>query len=300
MPSAGLCAQLACAWEATARKPGNVHRYCDFADTGYLDFLMSAAAVAPVLDTAGQRPVGQTVLLAVQATRGVVASNTNLGIILLLAPLAAVPAAEELRAGVARVLDAADVADARAVYEAIRLAAPGGLGRAAEQDVRDEPTQPLRQVMRLAADRDLIARQYANGFREVFDDGVPALLRGLEESGCLEEAIILCHLRLLANYPDSLIARKCGPTVAEEAGRRAKRVLDHGWPRQQAGRAALAEFDAWLRADGHRRNPGTTADLVAACLFVALREGTIALPLSVPWLAEPPAGPPPDTTVPGR
>src|SRR5438552_2887307 len=190
MRSVGLCAQLACIWEATARKPGNVHRYADFADLTYLDLVQSAAAIAPVLSCAPLSGVGKIVLEAVKATRQVAPTNTNLGIILLLAPLAAVPASENLRTGLSDVLTRLDVADARAVYEAIRLAAAGGLGRVAEQDIREEPTQTLRQVMVLAAERDLVARQYTNGFREIFADGVPALCRGLEETGSLESAII--------------------------------------------------------------------------------------------------------------
>jgi triphosphoribosyl-dephospho-CoA synthase len=281
----GLCAQLACIWEATARKPGNVHRFADFKDIDYLDFLVSAAAAAPVLETARQRRVGETVLQAVQATRRVARTNTNLGIILLLAALAAVPAEEELRPGLARVLDALDVEDARAVYRAIRTAAPGGLGRVGDQDVSEEPTRPLRQVMALAADRDLVARQYANGFAEVFDLGMPALEQGLEQTSSLEGAIIIAHLQLMAAHPDSLIARKRGRAEAEEAGRRARQVLEAGWPHAPGSPAALAELDRWLRAEGHGRSPGTTADLVTACLFVALREGRIQLPSRFPWSA---------------
>src|SRR5436190_23266329 len=146
MLSVGLCAQLACIWEATARKPGNVHRLRDFDDTSYVDFLTSAAAITPVMETAGQRPVGETILGAVQATRAVTHGNTNLGIILLLAPLAAVPGSA-LRQGLLAVLDRLDVADAVRTYEAIRLAHPAGLGEVPEQDVRSEPTQTLRQVM---------------------------------------------------------------------------------------------------------------------------------------------------------
>src|SRR5689334_7796899 len=138
-PSIGLLAQTACVWEATARKAGNVHRYCDFDDAGYLDFVLSAAAIAPVLDRADERPVGQTILLAVEATRRVVGSNTNLGMILLLAPLAAVPREEDLRTGVARIVADLDVADSVTTYQAIRLANPGGLGVAQEQDVAASP-----------------------------------------------------------------------------------------------------------------------------------------------------------------
>src|SRR5262245_12005583 len=103
-PSPGLLAQTACIWEVTARKPGNVHRYRDFADLTFVDFALSAAAIAPVLDRAASQPVGLTVLQAVAATRQVTASNTNLGILLLLAPLAAVPEGEDLRTGVERIL----------------------------------------------------------------------------------------------------------------------------------------------------------------------------------------------------
>src|SRR3954451_12876583 len=174
-PSPGLLAQVACLLEVTARKPGNVHRGRDFADSHFLDFLLSAAAIAGPLDRAGGIGVGAAVREAVEATRRVVATNTNLGMVLLLAPLAAVPADRTLPDGVADVLAATSIDDARAVYRAIRLASPGGLGTVADQDVGGEPTLDLREVMRLAADRDLVARQYADDYREVFHEAVPAL-----------------------------------------------------------------------------------------------------------------------------
>jgi triphosphoribosyl-dephospho-CoA synthase len=279
MLDAGLYAQIACIWEATARKPGNVHRYRDFTDSHYTDFLLSAAAIAQVMTTACQRRVGATILEAVQATRRVTGTNTNLGIVLLLAPLATVPPEQGLGSGVGSVLAGLDVEDARLTYEAIRLAAPAGLGQVAQQDVREEPAQTLRQVMALAAERDLIARQYANGFAEVFNAGVPALLAGLQRTGSIEGAIIFAHLRLMADYPDTLIERKCGWAEAEEAARRARAVLD-------GGETELNRFDTWLREDGHRRNPGATADLLTACLFVMLRENLITLPPQLPWTTE--------------
>jgi triphosphoribosyl-dephospho-CoA synthase len=209
----------------------------------------------------------------------VAATNTNLGIILLLAPLAAVPADEDLRPRVNRVLSGLDVDDARLAYEAIRLANPGGLGAAPEQDVAAEPTCTLREAMELAAGRDMVARQYANGFREVFDDAVPALAAGLEKTGTLEGAIIHTQLCLMARHPDTLIARKRGESAAAEAGLRAARVLAAGWPEQAAGQRELASLDEWLRQDGHTRNPGATADVVTAGLFAALRLGILRLPV---------------------
>jgi triphosphoribosyl-dephospho-CoA synthase len=170
------------------------------------------------------------------------------------------------------------VEDARLVYQAIRLANPGGLGEVREQDVSQEPTVTLQEAMALAADRDLIARQYVNGFAEVSQEGVPALQEGLERTGTLEGAIVHAQVHLLSEYPDSLIARKCGDQIAQEACERALAVRE--------GRSSLAELDRWLREDGQRRNPGTTADLIAASLFVALEERIIPLPLTIPWQAE--------------
>jgi triphosphoribosyl-dephospho-CoA synthase len=273
--SPGRLAQLACVLEVTARKPGNVHRFRDFDDAHYLDYLLSASAIAGPLDRAGAGGVGAAVLGAVEATRRVVASNTNLGMILLLAPLAAVPEGVDLEQGIGPVLDALSVHDARLAYRAIRLACPGGLGTSRDQDVADEPTVSLREAMRLAAGRDAVARQYANGFAEVFGVGLPALRSALGAGRGLERAIVESFLTLMAGVPDTLIARKLGPEVALESSRRAAAVLDAGLAPE-----ALDALDAWLRADGHARNPGASADLVSAALFAALRDGTIRLPLA--------------------
>jgi triphosphoribosyl-dephospho-CoA synthase len=280
----GLFTQVACIWEATARKPGNVHRFYDFADASYLDYLTSAASLGAVMAVAPEHPLGATICEAVRLRKGVTRANTNLGVALLLAPLAKAAGAD-LRDGVEQVLREADVNDSAMACWGICNAEPGGLGEVAEHDVRQEPTLPLRELMALAAERDLIARQYANGFTEVFDDGAPAILTGLEQTGSMEAAIILGHLRLMAKHPDSLIARKGGRAEAEEAAARAGRVLAADWPRRRVGWQALRELDEWLRAEGHQRNPGTTADLIAASLFVLLRTWKIRLPLSCPWAA---------------
>src|SRR5262249_51208377 len=155
-----MLAQIACIMEVTAPKPGNVHRGSDFGDSNFLDFLLSAAAIAGPLDQARVAGVGRAVREAVEATRRVVSTNTNLGMVLLLAPLAAVPGDQDLPSGIEGVLAATTIEDARDVYRAIRLAHPGGLGTVGDQDLADEPTVTLREAMRLAADRDMIARQY--------------------------------------------------------------------------------------------------------------------------------------------
>jgi triphosphoribosyl-dephospho-CoA synthase len=263
--------------EATAPKPGNVHPGAAFTDTTYLDFVASAIAIAPAMDNAIDAPVGRTVLEAVSATRQLVRRNTNLGTVLLLAPLAKVPRGEPLGPGVAQVLAGMDAEDARLVYEAIRLAQPGGLGSAPSADVHDGPPPDLLAAMRLAADRDLVARQYADNFAEVLGFIAPRLRRHRTEGNPLPDAIVYVQLEAMRDYPDSLIARKCGATVAQQSAARAAAVLASGMPGEAAYAAAVSDFDAWLRADGHCRNPGTTADLLAAGLFAALREGMIDL-----------------------
>jgi triphosphoribosyl-dephospho-CoA synthase len=142
---------------------------------------------------------------------------------------------------------------------------------------------PLRDVMALAADRDLVARQYANGFVEVLNEGVPIFKRELADSRSLEEAIITLHLTLLARYGDSLIARKEGAQASREAARRAQAVLSCGRVHGQPAQIEFAELAEWFAAGGNARNPGTTADLVAACLFACLRQNIIKLPLPIPW-----------------
>jgi triphosphoribosyl-dephospho-CoA synthase len=276
--SVGAAATLACLYEATAPKPGNVHPGNGFDDaTTYADFVTSAVVIGPILERAPVASVGQTVLDAVQATRAAVNTNTNLGTLLLLAPLATVPSEQPLRESVGAVLAGLTNEDTRLVYEAIRISEAGGLGRAEQADVfADAPPQlNLVDAMRLAADRDSIARQYSNRFADVFDGPATWIADGLSRGRPLSTAIVHAHIRQLALRIDSLIDRKCGPQIANQASDRAVIVLQSGSPGEASYEEALAKLDAWLRADGHRRNPGTTADLIAAGLFVLLREGRL-------------------------
>jgi len=281
----GELVQTACIWEATARKIGNVHRYADFQQTSYLDFLLSAAAIAPHFNDSSVS-VGQTIFRAVNATNELVGQNTNLGIVLLLAPICAVEETQPLRSGLERVLASLTQTDARLVFEAIRLAKPGGLGKAVDQDIRQDPTVTLLEAMRLAADRDLIARQYANGFADVFEFGLPILLDGIERFGSIEAAIVDLQIRLMAEYPDSLIARKNGLPIAEEVRLEADRIRRLGGIETPEGRKAGVQLDRQLRSEGNKLNPGTTADLIAACLFVALRENEVKPSAPFRWQVE--------------
>jgi triphosphoribosyl-dephospho-CoA synthase len=260
--------------EVGAEKPGNITPSHDFHDTSYEDMLRSAIAVGPPLARAGERGVGDTVLAVVEATRAVTKANTNLGIALLLAPLAKAALAGDgpLRERLAAVLRALDVDDARAAYAAIRLAGAGGLEEPVEHDVRSEPAVGLRDAMAAAAARDSVASEYVTDFALTFEAGLPALVAALADGLAERDAIVELHLRLLAAAPDTLISRKRGADAAARVSAGAREVLDAGGVRTEEGRRALARFDASLREPGNALNPGTTADLVTATLFVALVE----------------------------
>jgi triphosphoribosyl-dephospho-CoA synthase len=276
--SVGQSATLACLLEVTAPKPGNVHRGADFEDVTFAHFATSAVLLGPPLERAAEgSPVGQAVFQAVDEIAQHVTSNTYLGTLLLLAPLAAAAGRGEIREQIAGVLAELTAEDAERVYAAIRRARPGGLGKVDEHDVHGASPGSLIEAMAAAAERDLVARQYVNDFATVLDEAVPALLAELASGRILIDAIVRLHLRLMAEHPDSLIARKCGLPVAEQASAWAKAVLSAS-DDAAVYHGALADFDFWLRSDGNRRNPGTTADLVAAALFVALVEGRVSSP----------------------
>lgn len=270
-------AQLACLLEVSAEKPGNVTPTHDFADTRYEDFLRGAVAIGPALAHAGDRPVGETILTAIRVTRRWTPANVNLGIVLLLAPLAkaALTGNTDLRTDVGAVLRALTVEDARRAYTAIRLTSPGGLDAEVEHDVRAEPTVTLCEAMAGAVERDSIAAEYLSDYAITFERGLPALATALERDADTEPAVIQTYLELLAAIPDTLIARKRGMAAARAVSERAAHIVDAGGVFTSRGRRAIAELDAELREEDNGLNPGTTADLVVATLFVALLEGVL-------------------------
>ncbi|HSB54760.1 MAG TPA: triphosphoribosyl-dephospho-CoA synthase [Gemmatimonadales bacterium] len=268
-------ATLACLLEASAPKPGNVSPGRPFRDMAYEDFLASAVAIGPVLAQAGQRPLGETIRDALRATRRWTGANTNLGIVLLLTPLArAELAASEgtLRERLGRILRATTVPDAVEVYGAIQQSGAGGLGRVEQEDLAGRPTVTLREAMALAAGRDAIAAEYVSDFEFTFTTGLPTLRAARQAALSWDHVVLETFLTLLAAKPDTLIARKLGAEAAEAVTRRAAEVQALGGVRTEAGLAELARFDAELRHSHNSRNPGTTADLTAAALFVALLE----------------------------
>ncbi|MGB9834073.1 MAG: triphosphoribosyl-dephospho-CoA synthase [bacterium] len=265
-------AQIACLLEVTAEKPGNVTRWKDASDMGYLDFLLSAVAIAPAIESARNKAVGEVILKAIRDTHRFTSFNTNLGIVLLFAPIAkAYFSGSNLRDSLHEVLSSLTVGDAQKTYEAIRIANPGGMGKIEKYDISQiEVDINLKKAMELAQDRDLIAKEYVTDFEITFTLGVPELMKNWRKLGSLLDSIVQTFLVILSQNWDSKISRTHGKKVAEEVTSRANEILEAGGIYTPLGRDLLTQFDLFLREN--KLNPGTTADLVTASLFVAFLE----------------------------
>ena len=267
-----------CRDEIDAPKPGNVHTFAGGHDMEVRHFLDSARVAAPAIASPGAR-VGTRIRDAVEATFAQVQMNTNLGIILLCAPLAraAEASAQNLRGALTNVLANLDAADAAEVYAAIARAAPGGLGRAARYDVHEAAPPSLIEAMREAAELDMIARQYVTDFADVFGIGLPLAAQMQAREG--NSIALAVYLTFLSGFPDTHIVRKYGTDIAklvmQEAQAFAARVQSEGGTRRFI--SDLLAFDARLKAN--RINPGTSADLTVATLFAARLSGVLPISL---------------------
>lgn len=279
--SIGRIASLACLLEVCASKPGNVHRGADFEDMTLNDFVVSAELLGQAIDSRKQDHLGELILSAIRTTKSLVPVNTNLGIALLLCPLAIVANDGDLSSpAIRRLLKNSNEDDAAGIYEAIRLANPGGLGESQQMDVNDPAPKNILDAMQFSSDQDQVAQQYTNNFQQVFEDVVPLLSVGQQQFDSINEAVIYAHVSMLARYGDSLIKRKCGEEASQTAKMMACKALDSLVNAPENYSKSLSELDFWMRSDGNKRNPGATADLITAGLFVAIVNEEIQAPFN--------------------
>jgi triphosphoribosyl-dephospho-CoA synthase len=264
--------QHVCWLDVESLKPGNVSVFSCIKDLEVDDFLASSIASAEQI-TEPNRTLGKRILNAIIATQKAVRTNTNLGIILLIAPLIqaryAAPSPTEIKESLTSVLQQTTVEDACDVYQAIHLANPGGMGKTIDQDIYEEPTVSLLNTMKIAADWDQIAAQYTNNFDEIFSFGAPLFQRLTKRWQDEKWATTGVFMGFLAHYPDSLIKRKFGHLKAREISDMISALEMELCRSDSPGRyeAQLLEIDRQLKQD--LINPGTTADLTAASIFAA-------------------------------
>jgi triphosphoribosyl-dephospho-CoA synthase len=262
----------ACMSELQALKPGNVHIFADGHGMTIQDFFKSADATAWLIaqDHIG---VGQRIYLAVEATQQAVGLNTNLGLILLCAPLihAALHAnhqlsfTENLQATLAQLT----IDDARLVARAIVLAQPAGLGKVATHDVNDQPNVSLLALMVAAQEQDRIAWQYANAYQDILGFGLVQYTTAMSRWDNRAWATCALYLSFLAYQPDSHIVRKYGIKVATEVMVEAQ-ALEIEFSLSSNPKLVQKKLRAWDASLKSRNlNPGTSADLTVACLLAS-------------------------------
>jgi triphosphoribosyl-dephospho-CoA synthase len=299
------CLELAVLLEASADKPGNVNRTAGFQGTRYEHFLASAVALSVPLERAAERglAVSKGEIQPGQVGVGSVikhcvtninawqhGGNTLLGSVLMLSPLAAAAAMTptedyrsdmpELRKNLRLVIESTTPEDAVNVYEAIRLASPGGLGESAELDINDPASVnrirreriPLHQVFKIAEKRDTLCAEWVNNYPVTFNLARPALTQQLEKGQNLDQAIVHSFLKVLAQHPDTLIARKTNTQKAKQVSTRARQLLNLNLQTRK-GKQALHNFDRQLRKSSNQLNPGTTADIITTAIALLLLNG---------------------------
>jgi len=278
-----------------------------FEGTRYEHFLASAVAVAPHFERAAKQGVSVSrreirineVKLG-RIVRDCVSDinawqhggNTLLGTVILFTPIAVAagmtPTKEErifdiskVRENLRLVVESTASEDAVKVYEAIKIANPSGLGKAPELDINDpnsvnrilEENISLYQVFKIASKYDNVCSEWINNYPITFDIAYPYLMEQIRETKDLNVAIIHTFLKILAEYPDTFIARKVGIGKTREVSSRAKEILKLGGLETSNGREKLKEFDLELRKSSNLLNPGTTADIIAAALALNVLGG---------------------------
>jgi triphosphoribosyl-dephospho-CoA synthase len=265
----------ACEVDVQAFKPGNVSVYANGHDMTVADFRLSAKVSAEPLCNPDYS-LGEKIYYAVKATREAVGCNTNLGIILLCAPLIQASRHIEpgltLRQALSNVIASTTVEDADWVFKAITLASPGGLGNSDQQDVNQQASVTLTQAMKIASDRDRIALQYTTDYQDIFNFLLLRYNIGLNRWGDRNWAAVAVYADVLSHFPDSHIERKYGDQysemVASKMAQLSGELLKTDNPEQI--KPLLFSLDQELKL--YSINPGTTADMVVATVFTAFLE----------------------------
>ncbi len=262
--------KTACMAELQALKPGNVHAFADGHGMTIEDFIKSADVTAGII-TRPDLTLGERIFYAVEATRNAVGQNTNLGMLLLCAPIieAALTMTEHhtLQQSLNETLSKLTISDAEYVSRAIVLANPGGLGDAAQYDVHDMPVVDLLTMMRAAQDKDRIAWQYANAFKDITDFGITHYSAAMAKWQNPAWSTTALYLALLKHYPDTHVIRKYGEPAARDLMHEAAQfeTMHRLAENPKLVQKKLLDWDSSLKQRGI--NPGTSADLTVATLL---------------------------------
>ena len=251
-------------------KPGNVNLLSSHKDTKAQDYLDSAILSSKELFNQNYS-LGKRILESVNVTRSQVNVNTNLGIILLCAPVIQSYIDFnnlDLREGIKKTLSTRSIKDTHDLCAAINISSPGGLGDSDMYDTASYPNASIKQIMDYSQEYDRISYQYSHNFSDIFDFIIPKLEFLNQRYESLDISLSLLFIEILAKIPDSHISRKFGDKIAKKTSNNAHdllKILDREHDPDYLAKA-LNNLDYEYKKKGI--NPGTTADLLVASLMI--------------------------------
>lgn len=294
------CSSLAALLEVSAYpKPGNVHRYSDGFTTNYEQFLAGSVSIGSVMGHLAEKSskkeyigLGKSINNAVdEMFKWQKGGNTHLGIILLFTPISAGAGVAlsrgpldliELREDIKNIIKKSQSKDSIHIYDAINKAmSQENLGSSNKLDITNSKSietikkdniTPL-EIFEICSKKDSICKEWVTGFNIVFEQGYPFLNEKLSRGAGINNATVDTFLKILSENPDTLIIRKSGKKNADQVSQKAKQILEIGGTQSEEGINKLWTLDKELRKKKGRLNPGTTADLTAATLFVLCLSG---------------------------
>jgi len=235
--------------------------------------------------------------------------NTHLGSIMLFTPLAAAAAilkkhegkvkVDSLRKEATKVMESTTNEDALEFYGAISSLNIGWLGQIRSKDLPDigsskslnqieESGSTFFEIMKFSSEWDGIARELTNGLSASFKIGYPSFIKTYKETEDVNMATVNTFLKILSEIPDTFIARKIGLDITKDISEavkmgmpisrtiseKSKKILDdHNGMLSTRGKKEIEKMDEELRRSAGHLNPGTTADITAASLMIALLTG---------------------------
>tara|TARA_B100000029_G_C17604242_1_gene966868 strand:+ start:5756 stop:6613 length:858 start_codon:yes stop_codon:yes gene_type:complete len=267
--------KFVCDIEMKSLKPGNVHKYSNSFDMDTRDFFKSSLIISKTL-TEKKFNLGEKIFFSAEKIKNKIKKNTNLGIILMLAPIIKIVENEgiinkkKLVAKIKYLIKKQDINNSINIYKAISLTSPGGLGCSKKYDVNELPKTKLYKVMRFAKNKDLISKQYYNGYKEITNIGLPTYKKFYKKWGKIEWAFTGVYLNFLRKFNDSHIVRRNGLKIAKKVRNDANKyynILENDNKLIKI-KEKLLIFDKELKSK--HINPGTMADLSVATVFFEL------------------------------
>jgi len=267
--------KFVCDTEIKSLKPGNVHKYSEGHGMNLKDFLKSSLIISKCL-TKNNLDLGKKILISVNEIQNKIKKNTNLGIILMLSPIATIVqeegviSKEELLKKIKSLIKKQNIKNSIPIFKAISLTSPGGLGFSKKYDVNEPPNTNLYKAMEFAKKKDLIARQYCNGFEDIYKIGIPAYKKFYNKWGKVDWALTGVYLTFLKKFNDTHIVRNKGNKIATSVKKEAKKYYFFLKRNKNLTKIKkkLLIFDKKLKSK--RINPGTTADLTVATLLLEI------------------------------